>query len=219
MPALTRPIAALILTLAWLSVPSRAAAQDPIPKIGPFVFDLHGTIPRFPNDAQLIQSRDLLQAEMPGAGMGLHASANIYVFTWKAVTFGLGGDAAFARSHHGADPISATETARPVTERFTHIAPELSFNFGTGNGWSYLSGGIGRSTWYIVPDGAAPLPADRERLETINYGGGARWFAKPHLAFSVDVRLYAIYPGTPDGPRPGSPRTTLLIVGAGISVK
>ena len=36
---------------------------------------------------------------------------------------------------------------RPVTERFTHLAPELSFNFGTGNGWSYLSGGIGRSTW------------------------------------------------------------------------
>ena len=219
MPALTRPLAALFLTLAWLSVASRAAAQEPIPKIGPFVFDLHGTIPRFPDDAQLIQSRDLLQAEMPGAGIGLHASANIYVFTWKAVTFGLGGDAAFARAHHGADPISATETARPVTERFTHIAPELSFNFGTGNGWSYLSGGIGRSTWYIVPDGAQPLPADRERLETINYGGGARWFAKPHLAFSVDVRLYAIYPGTPDGPRPGSPRTTLLIVGAGVSVK
>jgi hypothetical protein len=219
MPALTRPLAALFLTLAWLSIASRAAAQDPIPKIGPFVFDLHGTIPRFPDDAQLIQSRDLVQAEMPGAGMGLHASANIYVFTWKAVTFGLGGDAAFARARHGAQAISDTETTPPVTERFTHIAPELSFNFGTGNGWSYLSGGIGRSTWYIVPDGVEPLPADRERLETINYGGGARWFAKPHLAFSVDVRLYAIYPGTPDGPRPGSPRTTLLIVGAGVSVK
>ena len=98
-------------------------------------------------------------------------------------------------------------------------APQLSFNFGTGHGWSYLSGGIGRSTWSIVPDGRDPLNADRERLETINYGGGARWFVKPHLAFSVDARFYAIYPGTPDGGRPGGPRTTLLIVGAGISVK
>ena len=35
---------------------------------------------------------------MPGAGFGIHASANVYVYTWKAVTFGLGGDAAFARA-------------------------------------------------------------------------------------------------------------------------
>jgi hypothetical protein len=216
---LTRPLAALFLTLVWLSLASRAAAQEPPPKIGPFVLDVHGTVPRFPDDPQLTQSRDLLAREMPGIGLGLHASANVYVFTWKAVTFGLGADAALARAHNGPEPISPTVTGRPVTERFTHIAPELSFNFGTGDGWSYLSGGIGRSTWYIVPEGGEPLNADRERLETINYGGGARWFVKPHLAFSVDARFYAINPGTPEGGRPGSPRTTLLIVGAGISVK
>jgi len=211
--------AALILTLVWLSFPTPATAQDPPPRIGPFVFDLHGTVPRFPDDPQLALSRDLLTREMPGAGFGIHASANVYVYTWKAVTFGLGGDVAFARAHHGAELISPDVIGRPVTERFTHLAPELSFNFGTGNGWSYLSGGIGRSTWYIVPDGQQPLNGDREPLETINYGGGARWFVNPHLAFSVDARFYAIYPGTPEGGRPGSPRTTLLIVGAGISVK
>jgi hypothetical protein len=216
---LTRPLAALLLTLVWLSLASRAAAQEPPPKIGPFVLDVHGTVPRFSDDAQLTQSRDLLEREMPGIGLGLHASANVYVFTWKAVTFGLGADAALARAHNGPEAISPTVTGRPVTERFMHIAPELSFNFGTGDGWSYLSGGIGRSTWYIVPDGREPFNTDRERLETINYGGGARWFLKPHLAFSVDARFYAIYPGTPEGGRPGSPRTTLLIVGAGISVK
>jgi hypothetical protein len=26
----------------------------------------------------------------------------------------------------------------------TTITPQLSFNFGTGNGWSYISGGLGR---------------------------------------------------------------------------
>jgi hypothetical protein len=216
---LTRPLAALLLTLVWLSLASRAAAQEPPPKIGPFVLDVQGTVPRFHDDNQLAQSRDLVAREMPGTGLGVHASANVYVFTWKAVTFGLGADAAFARAHQSAQLISAGVTGRPVTERFTHVAPELSFNFGTGDGWSYLSGGIGRSTWSIVPDGKDPLNADRERLETINYGGGARWFVKPHLAFSVDARFYAIYPGTPDGGRPGGPRTTLLIVGAGISVK
>jgi hypothetical protein len=211
--------AALLLAVVWLGVPSRADAQDPIPKIGPFALDVHGTVPRFPNSPQLIQSRDLLTQEMPGAGLGVHVSANVYVLTWKAITFGLGGDAAFARGHQSAQPISTTDFGRAVTERFTHVAPVLSFNFGTGKGWSYLSGGIGRSTWFIVPEGSEPLPADRERLETINYGGGARWFLNDHLAFSVDARFYAIYPGTPDGPRPGSPRTTLMIVGAGISLK
>jgi hypothetical protein len=216
---LTRPLAALLLTGVWLSVAARAVAQEPPPRIPFFAFDLHGTVPRFSHDDQLRQSRDLITTEMPGTGLGLHASANLYLFTWKAVTFGVGGDAAFARAHQGAQPISETVTGRPVTERFMHAAPDLSLNFGTGDGWSYLSGGIGRSIWSIVPDGAQPLDADRERLETINYGGGARWFVKPHLAFSVDARFYAIYPGTSTEGRPGSPRTTLLIVGAGITLK
>jgi hypothetical protein len=49
---------------------------------------------------------------------------------------------------------------------------------------------------------------------------------KSHLAFSFDVRLYAVSPGTPEpgfffngGPAPGSPRTKLMIIGAGVSVK
>lgn len=203
-----------------LSVAARAAAQDPIPGIGPYAIDLQATVPHFPSDnAQLEQSRDLVQGELPGTGFGVHVSANIYVFKWKAITFGLGGEAAFARARHSGELISEGVVGRAVTERFTHVAPDISFNFGTGNGWSYLSGGIGRSTWYIVPDGAEPLAADHHSLETINYGGGAKWFLNKHLAFSVDARFYAVYPGIPDGARPSSPRTTLLIAGAGISIK
>ena len=40
------------------------------------------------------------------------------------------------------------------------------------------------------------LDADQQRVETINYGGGARWFIKPRLAFSIDVRFYAVSPTT-----------------------
>ena len=95
----------------------------------------------------------------------------------------------------------------------------VSFNFGDGDGWSYLSGGIGTSTWSLVPDGLPPAAPDTEHLKTINYGGGGRWFIKRHLAFSFDVRFYAIEPTTPIPGHPSGPRTTLLIMGAGVSVK
>ena len=71
---------------------------------------------------------------------------------------------------------------------------------------------------HLKPDGANAANADREHLETINYGGGARWFIKAHLAFSFDVRFYAINPGSAYT-FSQSPRTTLLVVGAGVSVK
>ena len=101
-----------------------------------------------------------------------------------------------------------------------HMAPELSFNFGTGNGWSYLSGGMGPSVWSLEAEGADPVAANTERLTTINYGGGARWFTSRHLAFSFDVRFYAIYPGTGDElGRPGGPRSKLLFIGGGVSIK
>ena len=209
----------LLLTGVWLLFGSRAGAQEPPQKIGPFAIDVHGTIPRFPHDDQLAESRALLARELPGVGLGVHAVATVYVFKWRAITFGLGAEGTVARSRSGAAPISEDAIGNAVTERFAHAAPQLSFNFGTGDGWSYVSGGVGVSTWSVVPDGAASLNADRERLQTYNYGGGARWFVNPHLAFSVDARFYAIYPGTPEGGRPGSPRTTLFIVGAGISVR
>jgi hypothetical protein len=59
---------------------------------------------------------------------------------------------------------------------------------------------------------------DDERIKTINYGGGARWFIKPHVAFSFDVRFYAINPSS-SGAFAASPRTTLVVIGAGVSVK
>ncbi|MGE0448010.1 MAG: hypothetical protein AB7Q29_00320 [Vicinamibacterales bacterium] len=210
----------LFLLLAMVVNARAAAAQGPPPRIGPFVVDVHGTVPRFPtSDQQLADSRGLLLRELPGAGLGVHAGAHVYVFSWKAVTFGLGADVTVAGARRSAPQLSEVEFGRATTERFTHVAPQISFNFGDGDGWSYFSGGIGTATWSLAPTGDAPGPGDTERLQTINYGGGARWFIKKHLAFSFDVRFYAINPGTPALGRPGSPRTTLMIAGAGISLK
>jgi hypothetical protein len=201
------------------AAPRVALAQEPPPRIGPFVIEVHGTIPRFSKKPQLAESRGLELAELPGAGFGLHAGVHVYPLTWRFVTFGLGVDATAARAHQKPRPISATELGRAVTETFKHVAPELSFNFGNGNGWSYLSAGLGPALWSVVPDGTAKSGPDVERLRTLNYGGGARWFVNPHLAFALDARFYAIDPSTAVGGRPGGPRTTMMFFGAGIAVK
>jgi hypothetical protein len=201
-----------------LFVARPAVAQDPPPRIGPYVVDLHATVPRFPQDPQLASSRGMGVSELPGSGLGVQVGVHLYPIRWRAVTFGIGGEFATGRARQ--TPTAAQTSLRPATERFTTIAPQLSFNFGSGTGWSYISGGLSQSTWAVVPQGQEGFAADSEKLKTINYGGGARWFMKRHLAFSFDVRFYAINPGTPFfAGALGSPRTTLLVIGAGVSVK
>jgi outer membrane protein with beta-barrel domain len=199
--------------------PRPARAQDPPPRIPWFAVDLHGTVPRFPTtDQQLASSRGLNSlAELPGSGLGVQIGLHVYPVHWRGITFGVGGEVTANRSRQ--TPVEGSQGLRGTEEKFLSAAPQLSFNFGTGAGWSYISGGIGLSQWSLVPDGQEPLPSDSERLKTINYGGGARWFARPHLAFSFDVRFYAINPGTPSFGFPGSPRTTLLVIGGGVSLK
>ena len=221
-----RPFVACAALLV-LCAASPVRAQDPPPRIGPFVLDLHASLPQFPtDDAQLAASRGMALAELPGTGLGIQAGAHLYLLKIKAVTFGIGAEFVATRARQTPMPTTTSTTTTTATtlraseERFSTFSPQLSLNFGTGRGWSYVSGGIGVSNWALVPEGQEEFPADSESLKTINYGGGARWFAKPHLAFSFDVRFYAINPGTPYiADTLGSPRTTLMIIGAGISLK
>jgi hypothetical protein len=213
-------------TVAICMVGRPASAQEPPPPIPHFVVDLHGVFPGFPVEQALADSRGLGPSglsELPGRAFGGDIAVHVYPFRWRAITFGIGARAMGARATKEPDPIPGS-TLVAVTEKFSYIGPELSFNFGTGTGWSYLSGGINAAHWSVIPklpDGtdAPPQPPDEERLKTITYGGGARWFARPHVAFSFDVRFYAINPSSPYGPLPVSPRTTLLVIGAGISIK
>ena len=213
------------LSILCVTLPARA--QEPPPRIGPFVVDLHGTVPKLPTSPALAESHALVASELPGRGLGVQVGAHVYFLRLRAVTFGFGGEyaASRARKTPGSTP-PPPPTAdgeivplRPTEEKFNTVGTQLSFNFGTGRGWSYISGGIGRSTWSVIPDGREAFPSDTAQLKTINYGGGARWFAKKHLAFSFDVRFYAINPGPAFGLIRGSPRTTMLVIGAGVSVK
>jgi hypothetical protein len=218
MRPILRLFPSILLVVHAALLPPSASAQDPPPRIGPFVVDVRGVLPWLPQEQALAESRGIDVRELPGRGLGLDAGAHVYLLRWKTITFGLGGQMLLA--HAQSSPQSPPgEQLQSVTERLLSVAAELSLNFGSGDGWSYISGGIGQTTWSIVPDGSDEGPADQEGLYTVNYGAGARWFARPHLAFTVDVRWWGIDPGTPTLGRPGSPRTTLLVIGAGVALK
>jgi hypothetical protein len=210
----------LSLALAIVAVASATAhAQDQPPPIGPFVIDLRGSFSRFPADQGLADSRGLGVNELPGPGFGVDAGAHVYPLRWGVVTFGFGAQVTAVRARSSGSDAGGVAVERPVTGRFLSLAPQLSFNFGSGNGWSYISGGVGPAAVSLVPDGQGSSSSDDERLTTLNYGAGARWFTRPHLAFTLDVRFYAMPAGTPRAGFQGSPPVTVFVAGAGISLK
>jgi hypothetical protein len=108
-----------------------------------------------------------------------------------------------------------------VVTTMTAIAPQISFNFGTTQGWSYLSGGYGSGTVRTAASGTllGPLPAtatlvrDEGRAAAVNYGGGARWFIRDHLAVGFDLRFHRL---SAVGARPS---TKFTVASVGLSVR
>jgi hypothetical protein len=213
----------IVLLVAALGLLARPAlAQDPPPPIPWFVVDLHATVPRFPSDdAQLAESRSMNIAELPGSGLGAQVAVQLYPLRTRVVTFGLGGELTVGRARQtpaAGATIAGVVPLRAAEEQITSLSPQVSMNFGNGSGWSYLSVGLGQTTWSLAPADLVDYPPNSDKLKTLNYGGGARWFIKPHVAFSFDIRFYAISPGFAYI-FPATPRARLLIIGAGVSLK
>ena len=151
------------LLLILTSVRERArlvSAQDPPPRIGRFVIDGRGIVPVFTRIRSWPRAAGCSSTSCPAPASVWTPARMSTCSRGKSSPFGLGASGhRSARSH--ATPSDAT-SLRPVTERFTSLTPQLSLNFGNGDGWSYLSGGIGAATWSMVPDGRAePPPADQ----------------------------------------------------------
>jgi hypothetical protein len=216
------PAAVACACFAWcclFCLPGHAAAQDPPPPLPRLVLDVRGGTLKFSDEPELAASRGLLESELPGRGLAGDVALNFYIFKWKAMTFGLGGQATLARAATAGSVDAGGTVLRAVTERFTSATAQMSFNFGSGNGWSYITGGVGPAQRTVIPEGAGPSLADAERLISLNYGAGARWFIKPHVAFTFDIRWHQINLGTSFDGFVASPSSTLFIMGAGISFK
>jgi hypothetical protein len=210
----------LCATQAFAQAPAPPPPDDPdtlpIPK---FVVDARGVIPRFKQNTTIAEGLKVSTANLPTRGLGLVVGAHWYPLHAGVVTFGIGGEWMDGRASRTLDPTPpATEPSPTVKARLSAISPQVSLNFGKRNGWSYLSGGIGRST-YTTEREDAPLPDPESGSKTINYGGGARWFVKKHLAFAVDLRFYAINPQDATAERPAVPRMTLMMLSAGVAFR
>jgi hypothetical protein len=104
-----------------------------------------------------------------------------------------------------------------VTTKFVSISPTVTLNFGHRRGWSYLSGGMGPSTLTVSRDDLEPEGGESQN--TLSWGGGGKWFFKPHLGFSFDVRIYNIPVQEPSSLQSGHPSGHMLVLNVGVSLQ
>jgi hypothetical protein len=202
---------------------SAAAAQDPTPDrepIGRFAADVRGTMPRFDQDPNIAAAAGLVPANLATRGLGIVAGAHVYPLRLGKVTLGLGGEVLASRASNTLEAATEGDPEGPTARtRFSALSPQISLNFGSRAGWSYISGGLGWSRFTVERDDLTAASAESSRRKTINYGGGARWFAKEHLAVSVDLRFYAVSPQVATTAVPAMPRMTLMLISAGVAFK
>jgi hypothetical protein len=215
---LLRSTACLLLCLA-AAAPAAAQQKEPI---GPFAIDFRGAFTRHKAEPSVATDLGVVSANLPSRTFGLVAGAHVYPLRSAKVTLGLGGNLVISRGSRQIDVLAAdgkTTTKSPVVRRhFRTFSPEVSLNFGHRNGWSYISGGMfGRSKLYLDREDA-PAAASSYRA-TVNYGGGARWFNRDHVAFAVDFRWYSVAEQPASAGVIAQPRTTLLVLSGGISIK
>lgn len=191
----------------WLGLCASAAAQTAAAdRPGPYVIDVRGTTISLPQDPSFYPPVSSTTA-VPSRGWGIDAGAHVYPFQLGAARLGIGGMLLRARG------TVSFESQPAVAALVTTMTPQVSVNFGSRAGWSYLSAGIGRAQ---MTTRVAPRLLDSGTRSTVNFGGGARWFAKPRLAFTFDVRFHMVRAGGDVTPTPG---TTLVAASAGMSLR
>jgi hypothetical protein len=195
---------------AWAQEP------DPLPKVA---LDVQAATPKFPRDPSVATSLNVTTDNMPGRGLGVAVGLHVYPGRLGKVTLGLGAQFLVSRARSTLEPTTSGGAEGPTVEaRYSALSPQLSLNFGGPNGWSYVSGGIGWAT-LTIENTSTPVTEPDGRLRTLHYGGGARWFAKKHLAFSFDLRFHRYPAQAAATARPAYPKGRMLVASAGISVK
>ena len=181
-----------------------AAAQGPPEPPGPYVVDIRYGAVGIPQGAALLLPA-ASGATVPSRGSGLDVGGHVYAGRLGPAHLGFGAGVTRVRGKVIGTPGSE------VTLRT--YAPQVSFNFGTRDGWSYLSTGVGLTE--IVAntlETAAPLRGSGRAL-TVNAGAGARWFMNGHFAVGFDLRLHRVSASDT------MPSSILFSAAAGVSLR
>ena len=193
-------IAAFLLAGAC-SVAAQEAADLP----GPYVLDLRGALTGVPGAGAFFPPSDSTQTiSVPSRAFGFDVGGHVYPFALGLSRVGFGVNLVRARGSLSNPDVSVVVTT---------VAPQISFNFGTADGWSYLSAGYGAATVTSNIPGADGGSADSEILGSVNLGGGARWFLRRRLAAGFDVRFHMLGKGSV------TPRAKVIGVSVGVSVR
>jgi hypothetical protein len=176
-------------------------------------------MPSFNTGSALADPLGLRTAQLPSRGWGLDLGVHVYPVRGKRVSLGIGADLVRTSGKKAPDPEDATAATDPTIEtRFSTLAPQVSLNFGSTRGWSYVGGGIHwlrRATGDVDAD-----VADGPRQMGIHYGGGARWFLNRHVAFTFDLRGFRMPEQAAEGTTvPFQPKSRIFMTSAGFSFK
>jgi hypothetical protein len=188
----------VLVLLAGLDTPPAAAqAANPGPP-GPFVLDVRVVSSGLPG-AEAFYPTLPAGTAVPTRGLGGSVGAHVFALHIGPARLGFGADLLFARGSSG-----------DATGSLTTVAPQVSFNFGSSDGWSYLSAGLG-------PARVTTEPGVTVTVRSTNVGGGARWFLGPHLGVGFDVRFHIMAAGSTNGVEvPGS---TAVSAAVGLSLR
>lgn len=226
----------VVCALLVIARPIAAFAQEPPDRkpIGWFAADVRAVFAQHPHDPTIATFLGVDRDNVPPRGRGLSVGAHVYPLRTRSFALGFGGEMLLSRASKTREPDKEGDPEGPtVKSRFEALSPQISANFGHSRGWSYLTAGLGSSTFEIERIDAASTggttgtgtPAsglvvtEPPRTRTLNYGGGARWFMKKHLAFTLDLRFYVVSAKEETAAGPALPRTRLVMMSGGLSFK
>jgi hypothetical protein len=195
-----------------------AAAQPTTGPIPRFVVDARGSLARFKQDTAVASALQVDSTNLPTFGLGVTVGGHVHVLRAKKITIGLGAEMVLARDSSMVNVEEGAAEGPTVTTKLSGFAPQISFNFGRDEGWSYISGGLGTARM-TTERSDVTVTGTPSRTQMLNYGGGARFFNRPHLAFTFDIRFYAISPRDATTTVPAYPRAKFMVLSAGVAFK
>ena len=190
--------AGVLLMLGGVLASTPAAGQGAPAPPGPYVVDVRGASSGLPQGAAFLPPL-AADTPAPSRGHGFDVGGHVYFGRFGGARLGFGASLVNVRGKAvtpratSSPTTSSTPTGPPgVRVTMRTIAPQVSLNFGTTDGWSYLSGGVGITDVTAGTVDLVEISRDSGSLMTVNAGAGARWFVKRRLGVGFDARLHRL---------------------------